>query len=122
MYVDVEYNVGGFSGSDAIGCFSDFCRLTLGGRLGEGAFGVVLKAEAAGLYNNVSSPTTVAVKMLKENGTDNEMMDLTREMEMMKVIGKHVNIISMLGCCTQRGASSIFSPSSHLLLSLRFNC
>jgi len=31
------------------------------------------------------------------------MMDLVSEMEMMKMIGKHVNIINLLGCCTQDG-------------------
>lgn len=35
--------------------------------------------------------------------TDTEMMDLVSEMEMMKMIGKHVNIINLLGCCTQDG-------------------
>lgn len=31
------------------------------------------------------------------------MMDLVSEMEMMKMIGKHINIINLLGCCTQDG-------------------
>lgn len=31
------------------------------------------------------------------------MIDLVSEMEMMKMIGKHVNIIKLLGCCTQDG-------------------
>lgn len=35
--------------------------------------------------------------------SDNEMMDLVSEMEMMKMIGKHINIINLLGCCTQGG-------------------
>lgn len=30
-------------------------------------------------------------------------MDLVSEMEMMKMIGKHINIINLLGCCTQNG-------------------
>lgn len=30
-------------------------------------------------------------------------MDLVSEMEMMKMIGKHINIINLLGCCTQGG-------------------
>ena len=40
------------------------CRLTIGKLLGEGAFGMVLKAEAVGI-GNTSGTTTVAVKMLK---------------------------------------------------------
>jgi len=31
------------------------------------------------------------------------MIDLVSEMEIMKMIGKHVNIINLLGCCTQDG-------------------
>lgn len=30
-------------------------------------------------------------------------MDLVSEMEMMKMIGTHMNIINLLGCCTQDG-------------------
>ncbi|ENN77792.1 hypothetical protein YQE_05762, partial [Dendroctonus ponderosae] len=30
-------------------------------------------------------------------------MDLVSEMEMMKVIGKNINIINLIGCCTQGG-------------------
>ncbi|XP_026814902.1 fibroblast growth factor receptor homolog 1-like isoform X2 [Rhopalosiphum maidis] len=77
-------------------------NLSLGKTLGEGAFGKVLRGEADGiLCENVMS--TVAVKMLKDGHTDTEMMDLVSEMEMMKMIGKHVNIINLLGCCTQDG-------------------
>ena len=47
--------------------------------------------------------TTVAVKMLKEGHTDNEMIDLVSEMDMMKMMGRHDNIINLLGVCTQDG-------------------
>ena len=40
------------------------CRLTLGEMLGEGAFGLVVKAEAKGI-NGKNGVQTVAVKMLK---------------------------------------------------------
>ena len=30
-------------------------------------------------------------------------MDLVSEMEMMKMIGSHINIINLIGCCTQDG-------------------
>ncbi|XP_059177562.1 fibroblast growth factor receptor 4-like [Physella acuta] len=91
-------------------------RLKLGQRLGEGAFGLVVKGEAMGLQNN-NSPTTVAVKMLKKDATDREMMDLIREMETMKRIGKNKNIINLLGCCTQRGPLYViveFAPYGNL--------
>ncbi|XP_035228151.1 fibroblast growth factor receptor 3-like [Stegodyphus dumicola] len=77
-------------------------KLILGERLGEGAFGVVIQAEAIRL-NNTEGSTTVAVKMLKDNHLDSEMTALVSEMELMKVIGKHPNVISLLGCCTQNG-------------------
>ncbi|XP_045481773.1 fibroblast growth factor receptor homolog 1-like isoform X3 [Harmonia axyridis] len=90
--------------------------LTLGKSLGEGAFGKVVKADAHGLLKPGIN-CVVAVKMLKEGHTDNEMMDLVSEMEMMKMIGKHINIINLLGCCTQNGPLFViveFAPHGNL--------
>lgn len=90
--------------------------LTFGKTLGEGAFGKVVKAEAFGLFKPGIS-TVVAVKMLKEGHTDHEMMDLVSEVEMMKIIGKHINIINLLGCCTQNGPLLViveFAPHGNL--------
>ena len=50
---------------------------------------------------SVKTPTVVAVKMLKEGHTDAEMIDFVKEMEMMKMIRRHVNIINLLGVCTK---------------------
>lgn len=58
-----------------------------------------MRAEAFGLNGNEGS-TTVAVKMLKDAHSDSEMAVLVSEMEMMKIIGKHMNIVSLLGCST----------------------
>lgn len=77
-------------------------KLTVGKTLGEGAFGRVLQAEAMGL-RQPGVPTVVAVKMLKEGHTDSEMIDLVSEMDVMKMIGRHINIINLLGACTQDG-------------------
>lgn len=38
-----------------------------------------------------------------DNGNDKDLSDLISEMELMKVIGKHKNIINLLGVCTQEG-------------------
>lgn len=38
-----------------------------------------------------------------DDATDREMADLIQEMEVMKVMGQHRNIINLLGCCTQHG-------------------
>uniref|UniRef100_A0A3B4A909 Fibroblast growth factor receptor 4 n=1 Tax=Periophthalmus magnuspinnatus TaxID=409849 RepID=A0A3B4A909_9GOBI len=79
-------------------------NLTLGKPLGEGCFGQVVRAEAYGLNKDqIDKPTTVAVKMLKDDATDKDLADLISEMELMKVMDKHKNIINLLGVCTQDG-------------------
>ncbi|XP_046835653.1 fibroblast growth factor receptor homolog 1-like isoform X3 [Vespa crabro] len=90
-------------------------QLTLGNTLGEGAFGKVIRAQTN--TGKPGIPNVVAVKMLKEGHTDAEMMDLVSEMEMMKMIGKHVNIINLLGACTQGGPLYVvveFAPHGNL--------
>uniref|UniRef100_A0A3Q0RKC5 Fibroblast growth factor receptor n=1 Tax=Amphilophus citrinellus TaxID=61819 RepID=A0A3Q0RKC5_AMPCI len=79
-------------------------RLSLGKPLGEGCFGQVVLAEAVGIDTNKPTRVTkVAVKMLKADATEKDLSDLISEMEMMKMIGKHKNIINLLGACTQDG-------------------
>nr|AAO45659.1 fibroblast growth factor receptor 1 isoform 3 [Danio rerio] len=79
-------------------------RLVLGKPLGEGCFGQVMMAEAMGMDKEKPNRITkVAVKMLKSDATEKDLSDLISEMEMMKIIGKHKNIINLLGACTQDG-------------------
>ncbi|XP_072914066.1 fibroblast growth factor receptor 1-like isoform X5 [Hemitrygon akajei] len=79
-------------------------KLTLGKPLGEGCFGQVVMGETVGIdKEKPSKPVTVAVKMLKADATEKDLSDLISEMEMMKMIGKHKNIINLLGACTQDG-------------------
>ncbi|XP_044853305.1 fibroblast growth factor receptor 3-like [Mauremys mutica] len=79
-------------------------RLTLGKPLGEGCFGQVVMAEATGIdKDKPDKAITVAVKMLKDDATDEDLSDLVSEMEMLKTIGYHKNIINLLGACTQDG-------------------
>ncbi|XP_059909482.1 fibroblast growth factor receptor 1-A-like [Gadus macrocephalus] len=79
-------------------------RLVMGKRLGEGCFGQVVMGEALGLDKEKPNRVTkVAVKMLKSDATEKDLSDLISEMEMMKIIGKHKNIINLLGACTQDG-------------------
>uniref|UniRef100_A0A8C1DT12 Fibroblast growth factor receptor n=1 Tax=Cyprinus carpio carpio TaxID=630221 RepID=A0A8C1DT12_CYPCA len=79
-------------------------RLVLGKPLGEGCFGQVVMGEAIGLDKDKPNRITkVAVKMLKSDATEKDLSDLISEMEMMKMIGKHKNIINLLGACTQDG-------------------
>lgn len=95
--------------------------LAIGKVLGEGEFGKVVKAECVGILKP-GMQSVVAVKMLKEGHTDAEMMALVSEMEMMKMIGKHVNIINLLGCCTQDGPLYViveYAPNGNLREFLR---
>ncbi|TRZ00640.1 hypothetical protein DNTS_027222 [Danionella cerebrum] len=79
-------------------------RLVLGKPLGEGCFGQVVMGEAMGLDKDKPNRISkVAVKMLKSDATEKDLSDLISEMEMMKMIGKHKNIINLLGACTQDG-------------------
>ncbi|KAG2455277.1 FGFR4 factor, partial [Polypterus senegalus] len=79
-------------------------NLVLGKPLGEGCFGQVVRAEAYGMNKeNLDQACTVAVKMLKDDATDKDLADLISEMELMKVMDKHKNIINLLGVCTQDG-------------------
>ncbi|RWS23844.1 Fibroblast growth factor receptor 3-like protein, partial [Leptotrombidium deliense] len=77
-------------------------QLTLGKVLGAGAFGVVRQAEAVNLHGS-DSTNIVAVKMCKDGHSDADIKDLISEMEVMKKIGTHINIINLLACCTQNG-------------------
>lgn len=40
---------------------------------------------------------------LPDDATDKDLADLISEMELMKVMDKHKNIINLLGVCTQDG-------------------
>ncbi|XP_065203142.1 fibroblast growth factor receptor 2-like [Planococcus citri] len=71
--------------------------------LGEGEFGQVVQAEASNISGQGNGTTIVAVKMLKDNHTDSDMIDLVSEMEVLKVLGNHPNILQLLGCCSQGG-------------------
>lgn len=74
--------------------------LVLGKKLGSGAFGVVLQAEANGIGGN-SDRTLVAVKMVKQLTDPSNITALANELKIMIHLGKHVNIVNLLGACTK---------------------
>ena len=74
-------------------------RLKLGIQLGSGAFGRVLKAQAQGIVSWERS-TTVAVKMVKPNADISYIRALMAELKIMTHLGKHLNIVNLLGACT----------------------
>ncbi|XP_050465212.1 vascular endothelial growth factor receptor 1 isoform X2 [Cataglyphis hispanica] len=75
-------------------------RLKLGKQLGSGAFGVVMKAEAQGICEN-ESVTTVAVKMVRRTTEPTYVRALASELKIMVHLGKHLNVVNLLGACTK---------------------
>ncbi|XP_067616160.1 tyrosine kinase receptor Cad96Ca [Eurosta solidaginis] len=91
-----------FNSMDGI-CHWEFPRhrLKFFNILGEGAFGQVWRCEAIDI-DGVDGVTNVAVKTLKENATEIEKKDLISELEVMKSLGPHINVVRLLGCCTKK--------------------
>ncbi|XP_071806715.1 tyrosine kinase receptor Cad96Ca-like isoform X1 [Asterias amurensis] len=87
---------------------SEFPRdmLHLFGIIGSGSFAVVYKAEAEGLVHRGVN-TTVAVKMLKDTATPTDKSDFKKELDLYMSLEPHPNVVSMLGCCTEREPSYI---------------
>ena len=64
-------------------------------RPGSGATSALVRSSSRGSF------TTVAVKMTKDQRSEQEVLDLVREIEIMKAVGGHENIVNLLGACTQ---------------------
>lgn len=76
-------------------------KLNLGMQLGTGAFGVVVKGIAYGICEE-EPVSTVAVKMVKR-GIDLSYLDaLSSELKIMVHLGKHLNVVNLLGACTKK--------------------
>ena len=80
----------------------EFARESLktGKQLGSGAFGRVVKAQAIGITPWERS-TIVAVKMVKPNADIMYVKALMSELKIMIHLGKHLNIVNLLGACTK---------------------
>lgn len=88
--------------------------LKIGRTIGSGAFGQVVKGRvsqsilgyrgipihAMGGSESAGTHVTVAIKMLHESSDERNREDFLKEIQMMKDIGYHRNIVSILGCCT----------------------
>ena len=68
--------------------------------LGQGNFGVVIKAEAKKIIPGVES-STVAIKVLKEGANDQTKKDFFREAALMHEFN-HPNILKLLGVCIEQ--------------------
>lgn len=67
--------------------------------LGEGNFGQVWKAEADDLTGHFGSTRIVAVKAERDEGGPG----LRAEAEIMKKLGQHINVVTLLGLCMEQG-------------------
>jgi FMS-like tyrosine kinase 1 len=63
-----------------------------------------LKAEVVGLSDNKAFPA--AVKMVNKFAGYNAIKALASELKIMVHIGKHINIVNVLGACTKDLTSS----------------
>ncbi|XP_026466271.1 tyrosine kinase receptor Cad96Ca isoform X2 [Ctenocephalides felis] len=66
--------------------------------LGEGNFGQVWKAEADDLTGHFGSTRIVAVKAERDEGGPG----LRAEAEIMKKLGQHINVVTLLGLCMEQ--------------------
>ena len=74
-------------------------RLTLGKQIGAGAFGRVLEGVALGIKEN-EAQTTVAVKTLNPYSNKDVLKSLMSELKIMSHLGRHSNIVNLLGAIT----------------------
>ena len=96
---------------------------------GEGSFGRVLQAKAQGIVPGMPERNVVAVKttkgelepfvpsshrntqILAENATSVEREELLAELQLMKTLEPHENILNLLGHCTSPGQPlTLWSP------------
>ncbi|XP_059609508.1 platelet-derived growth factor receptor beta-like isoform X2 [Phlebotomus argentipes] len=75
--------------------------LIIGREIGKGAFGRVFIARAENIGSKMGS-RVVAVKQLKKKPTADELEEFLSEIATMKKVGRHPNVVSLLGCCTIR--------------------
>ncbi|CAL1681905.1 unnamed protein product [Lasius platythorax] len=72
-------------------------KLKLKGVLGSGAYGIV---RLASLQDEFGDITDVAVKMMKDDPTIEDIKSFHQEISMMRSAGQHPNIVSLIGYCT----------------------
>ncbi|CAL8099077.1 unnamed protein product [Calicophoron daubneyi] len=92
-------------------------NLRIGAVLGGGAFGVVHSGIAKNLPRHSNEWVQVAVKTLRENFVESDIIDLIKEMDIMKQLGCHKHIIQLLAVCTQGGAPYVvmeYAPHGNL--------
>ncbi|CAJ0941505.1 unnamed protein product, partial [Mesorhabditis belari] len=96
--------------------------ISVGSVIGEGAFGLVCKGSMRGPRG---VPVRVAIKQLKANAIDEERREFERELDMMKHVRRHPNVVTMYGYCREGECPCMimeyvpFGDLKHYLQSLR---
>jgi len=75
-------------------------RLRLSTMLGSGAFGMVMRGDAQGIRGS-SGSVKVAVKIAKDSDNEVARKDLHAELDVLKLLPEHPNVVGLLGCCTR---------------------
>jgi len=75
-------------------------HLSLLERIGGGSFGQVWKGAVFDVAGD-KEWSVVAVKMLKENSSSSDLKDLLSELNLLKKLKPHPNVIHLLGCLTK---------------------
>lgn len=89
-------------GVELEGCLISSSSLLLQETLGSGCFGTVCKGVLTYPDGKMSD---VAVKRLRDDATAEEVRQFSLEIALMKSVGQHKNIVSMLGCCIDSGVT-----------------
>ncbi|XP_078670755.1 fibroblast growth factor receptor 4-like [Branchiostoma floridae x Branchiostoma belcheri] len=71
-------------------------RLTLGEKIGSGAFGLVYRATLT--RNNKTQD--VVVKTVKESASEDDKLSFLEEIRAVVDLGVHENLLGLVGCCT----------------------
>lgn len=100
--LDQSDDGGSIDGDESIISETDFNRANLRFKslLGEGNFGQVWKAEADNLAGHLGTTRIVAVKTERAN---NGQGGLKAECEIMRKLGSHSNVVTLLGACVEQG-------------------
>ncbi|XP_034237274.1 tyrosine-protein kinase receptor torso-like [Thrips palmi] len=93
---------GGAIGVELEGCLIASSSLLLLDTLGSGCFGTVCKGVLTCPDGKMED---VAVKRLRDAATPEEKARFAEEIALMKSVGQHKNIVSMVGCCVDSGVT-----------------
>lgn len=77
----------------------DLRKLCIRGFIGKGEFGIVRKAQY--LKDGEGESQEVAIKMLRDDATEEEKRQLFQEIEIMKSVPSHPQLIGFVGCITR---------------------